>query len=360
MRVRVTFMDGRADRSFDSAALAASEPFAWDGSIKQASMPPLAGYDQGVSASMGATFALRTDLDLSVWGLRLDVGWANTLVCGRTELADFGRPDEEGEPLKGFTAEEECGRALTIVERDEAAFIGTVHVDGRPVLERRHGCLCNAQRAEEARIRLEWARTPGLESLYGCSLEASGPVGRDALCRAPMQACGLHELARWARPGLYDAEASRGRMPVWDEAAICAETGYPQEAWFRLAVAEWFRPHGFYSKLGRALSAALTLYPAMRWFRAELGGEWPDAAEFFRVPTSTPRFPGEGDEDEPPGAGEAVEAAWDDEWDGEDLEAAWDALCEREGLVPPDAYRPEPELAFSPDGCEGDGDDVWL
>lgn len=363
MKVIIVFTDGRADRRFDSDALASRDPFAWDGEIRQRSLPVLEGYDQGVSASMGATFALRRDLDPEAAGLRLDVGWANTLVCGRTELADFGRDAGGGETLKGFTAEEECGRALVLADAGEARHIGCVYVDGEVVLERRHGRLCDASRALAARRRLEWARTPGLEALYGCNLGPSAPGGQDPLCRAPEQACGLHELARWARPELYDGEASRGRMPAWDEAAICAETGYPPEAWWRLAVSEWFRPGGFYSGLPRGVAAALTLYPAMRWYRAEVGGGPGEAAEFFRAPSRTPRFPDDSEGAEPPGADDAIGDAWDDAWDGGDLERAWDGLCEAQGLVPPDAYRPEPEFVCEGDWDEGDGSwdgPAWL
>jgi hypothetical protein len=360
MKVRITFTDGRADRVFDTQAFASSEPFAWDGSIKARSLPAAEGYDGGASASMGASLSLRCDLLEGGGPLRIDACWANTLVCGRTKEVGFDRRDEKGNELKGFSAEEECGRSLVLADAWEVGHIGSVEVDGEPLLERMHGALCNIGRAAAARKRLEAERTEGLERLYGADLGPSAPRGADMACRTRLQACGLHELARWAHPELYLMGESEGHMPMWDEAALCAETGWPQEAWWRLAVSEWFRKDGFYHRLGRGLSMALTLYPAARWYRESVGGEVADAMAFFRTPETTPVFEDDYEHGEDDGAEgeaaprlkfrvsaeEALEAVWDGDTYDEDLEKMWDERCAAQGLVPQDAYRPESDVVI--------------
>ena len=302
MRLEVVYNDGRPSSWLDTSAATAQEPYAWDGRLIAGQAKPMEGYEQGASANCLTRLELRWE-GCSRRGIRLETAWYETLVrkgtgverwTGRTAARAGGRGEE---PVDMFRAFEQAGRFIELVPPGEVGAVSCVLVDGEPALERRFGGLCDARRVERAGAEYEFAADAAWRAFYGGPAERRRPWAEDRQARAPGAACALHELARWAVPraALPGLARELGR-PAWDEPELCGLTGWDLEAWWRCAVREYFLgAAGFYGGLPERLAAALTLLPAVCWFREELRGE---PGDFWRwaggPPPADPWRPGAG------------------------------------------------------------------
>lgn len=268
--ITIVYDDGRPDCRVALDAAVSGDPFAWDGANRERLMEAAEGFPAPQSARIAARQLIRADRALED-GLRLDVTWFDAALTAYT-----GRMESHVPGVEIHIAAEQAGRTLLLVNPEDVRHVVQVEADGKVVLQRRFGYLCDVSRLRAAASRYGCARTEGFRAVL-----AAG--GRRAAERDDSLAavCETHELIRREHPEWYDAELSALlKRPVWDEALICAEHGYGEGAWWRSA-ARAAADGEFYSPAGRAVEDALVWRPAVCWYRATATEE-PAVAEAAR------------------------------------------------------------------------------
>ena len=272
--IAIVYDDGRPDCRVALDAMVSGDPFSWDGSNRERGLVAAEGYPAPQTARLATRQLLRTDA-MHEEGLRLDITWFDAAVADHTRRAGSHVPG-----VSVHMASEQAGRSLLLVSPSEMGHVVQVEVDGEAVLQRRLGYLCDLGRLRCAAARYGHADTGVLRVLLG-----SGGGGFNGHISS-IAVCDLHELIRRDHPEWYDRELSDclGR-PVWDEAAIAAEHGYPEGAWWRTA-ARATADGVFYSPRGRPVEDAFVWRPVAAWYRAtsfEEAGPV-DAAEWLGLP----------------------------------------------------------------------------
>ena len=245
----IFYDDGRPSCRIALDAMVTSDPFAWDGMVREGRIDPAEGYPPPQTVRLASRQILRTDVGEM---LRLDVTWVDGALTANTERLPSHVPG-----AAVHVAHEQAGRTLVLANREEAGHVAQVEIDREVALQRRFGFMCDVGRLGAALSRYWTEATARFPGMLSCGRGAQGVA----------EVCALHELIRRAHPEWYEPELSElyGR-PVWDESKICGEHGYPEAAWWRTA-ARAAADGEFYSPAGTEVAQAFVWRPAVAWWR---------------------------------------------------------------------------------------------
>lgn len=182
MRIEVTYEDGLVEmhRTEGESALSSDSLARVDQTIRRQS-------------ALGTTLAVRLDL-LESEGLRVDVWWWGTDRGYGTTSGPGALPDLSFEP----------GRTWRVVSPEAMRKVVAVDIDGVRRLERQQGFLIDLTRFRDA--QRFWLGTRQFDAVVD-------------------QVVALHERIRQAHPS-------------WDDGRVCAEYGYPPDAYRAVAAAQ--------------------------------------------------------------------------------------------------------------------------
>ena len=182
MRIEVTYDDGLVEmhRTEGESALTSD-------ALVRTDRP---GRHEG---ALGTTLAVRLDL-LESEGLRVDVWWWGT------DRDPGASPGSRGLPELSF----EPGRTWRVVSPELMTKVTSVDIDGVRRVERQEGFLVDLTRFRDA--QRFWLGTRQADAIVD-------------------QVVALHERIRQAHPS-------------WDDGRVCAEYGYPPEAYRAIAAAQ--------------------------------------------------------------------------------------------------------------------------
>lgn len=259
--IAIFYDDGRPDCRVALDMMATGDPFAWDGAVREKVVAAAEGYPAPQAVRLASRQLVRTDVMGEGEGLRLDICWFDGSLTSNTE-----RVESHVEGVGVHKAYEQAGRTLVLVNPEDVCHVTQVEADGRVVLQRRFGFLCNVERLEAAFSRYGGGATARFPAGLACDrLPTWDGGGRSA---GVSSVCAVHELIRREHPEWYDEERSGlCRRPVWDEGRICSEHGYSEGAWWRTA-ARAAADGEFYSVAGRAVADALVWRPAVAWWKS--------------------------------------------------------------------------------------------
>ena len=265
--ITISYDDGRPSSVLALDAMVTSDPFAWDGMVREGRIDPAEGYPAPQTVRLASRQILRTDVEEM---LRLDVTWVDGALTANTERLPSHVPG-----VTVHVAHEQAGRTLVLANKEEVGHVAQVEIDGEVVLQRRFGYLCNIGKLRSAVALYCHASTSFFQDLLDTDEKKKGESSESQKKKELVPAeielktvCLVHELIRREHPEWYRPELSEqcGR-PVWEEEKICAEHGYLEAAWWRTA-ARAAADGAFYSPKGDEIAQAFVWRPAVAWWKS--------------------------------------------------------------------------------------------